>query len=246
MDARRKELLKWFRQATKAVHVEAKTGAVLPINSWLRDPKVVGAFERAIAAADPKADYIPVEGLEKPAVAIEVDGAREQWKRTNDPRWVWRAIHDRIHRQEALPDWVLDYLDKCAVSIENMKGGDHARKLHRILKFSSTSGRKRDSAIDLRDEQFAMAFAKEILRGASPVAARGNASAKVDGRQGKDDKELRQRLKKFFELKKLPAAKEQWKLEIRLWLLCHCWLVIDQYPDLLTKEILDFQRPTRA
>jgi hypothetical protein len=249
MNARRKKLLEAFRREIARAHItidpKTKSEVALPINSWLRDPKIVEAFERAIAAADPKADAVYVEVPKKPATVIEFDGARDQWEKTGDPRWVWRAIRDRRHRREPLPNWIWDYLGKCAEGIETAKG-DVGRKLHRILGFKPGRGlRLRDVALDLRDEQFAMAFAGEVLRGVSPGKARSNASVEVDGAGGKDDKDLRQRLTTFFKLNKLPkepikkfpdpteplpppkrpTTQSEWKLFLAVWLARHPGLI---------------------
>jgi hypothetical protein len=174
---------------------------------------------------------------------IEFDGARDLWEKTADPRWVWRAIRDRIHHHEPLPDWVLDYLDKCAIGIENARG-DFGRGLHRILGFGGSSkgpkrnaarkGPKRDPALDLRDERFVMAFVREIWRGVSPGTALGTASAEVDGPGGKDEKELRNRLKVFFDLKPLPRQAWKWKVITATWLVSHPGYS-ERYPDLPTE-----------
>lgn len=147
---------------------------------------------------------------------IQIDGACDQWKKTGDPRWVWRAIRDRIHRHEAFPDWVLEYLDRCAGGIERAKG-DLGRELLPALGFLAKPGRKRGPSTDLLSEHFAMAFAAEIFRGSSVGKARSNAAAKTCG-AWKDDKERKRRLKEFFELAAWPKTQLEWKLIIVRWL----------------------------
>jgi hypothetical protein len=172
---------------------------------------------------------------------IELDGARDLWNKTGDPRWVWRAIRDRIHHHEPFPDWVIDYLGKCADGIESATG-DIARGLHGILGFSSKSGRKRDVGIDLLNERFAMSFAAGISRGESIFKAR-RAAAKTWDLLGRDDKDRRRMLREFFELKTLPRTAVEWKAIIVRWGQLHPGYA-DRYPDLQLP--VDFGLPHRG
>jgi hypothetical protein len=175
---------------------------------------------------------------------IEFDGARDLWEKAGDPRWVWRAIRDRIHHHEPLPDWVLDYLYKVAAGIERAKG-DVARELLPALGFPAKPGRKRDRNIDLLSEQFVMAFAAEIFRGSSAGKARKKAAERCG--RWKDDKDRKRQLKDFFELekRKQPWSKTnlQWRLEISRWLLLHPWYT-GRYPDLPSR--FDFKSAPRG
>jgi hypothetical protein len=137
-----------------------------------------------------------------------IDGPKLQWDRTGDPRWVWRTIRHCVHYREPLPDWVLDYLARCAEAIENIKG-DYGRALHHALEFSGKSGRKRENEIDMQTERFAMAFAKAIWKGSGAEKARADAAAPELA--DSDDKELKKRLRDFFGLKELPGPHEQWR-----------------------------------
>jgi hypothetical protein len=161
---------------------------------------------------------------------FELDGPRLEWERTQDPRWVWRAIRHCVHYREPLPDWVMSYLNRCAAAIENIEG-DYGRALHRALEFPAKSGRKRANAIDMATERFAMAFAKAILDGAEAGKARTDAaSAEL---YAMDDKDLKKRLRDFFGLEELPDRREQWrwKLIIVTWLMHHPGYR-EGYPDL--------------
>jgi hypothetical protein len=219
--ARQKKLIEAFRRAVVRRHtaIDPITNTrVNWINVW--DPKLVKAFEQAFAEADPDADYISVEPLDKVASVIEIDGARDLWKKTRDPRWVWLVIQDCAHRREPFPDWTLDYLDKCARGVLRAKD-DRGRELLRALGFSTKPGRKRNSSADLLSEQFAMTFAAEIFQGSSAGKARKRAAERFG--HWKDDKDRKQRLKDFFELTAWPKTQPEWKLMISQWLLQHPW-----------------------
>jgi hypothetical protein len=251
MKTRRKKPSEGFRRAVARRHTaidpETKIRVDLQINSWLQDPKVIEAFERAIANADPGVTHVEVEPLEKFTRVIEIDGARDLWKKTDDPRWVWIAIQDRAHHRKPFPDWILEYLDKCARGVLRAKG-DRGRELLPALGFSAKSGRKRNSNADLLSEQFAMAFAAEIFRGSSAGKARKKAAERYG--HWKDDKDRKRRLKEFFELKALaaqghrqgeklagatwPKTQLEWKLIVCRWLQLHPWYT-ERYPDLPTQ-----------
>jgi hypothetical protein len=239
MKTRRKKQTEVFRRGVARRHTtidpKTKIRVDLQINSWLQDPKVIEAFERSIANADPGATYVEVESLEKFTRVIEIDGARDLWEKTADPRWVWLGIQDRAHHREPFPDWILEYLDKCARGVLLAKG-DRGRALVRALGFSSKSGRKRTSSTGLLSEQFAMAFAAEIFQGVSSGKARYRAAERYG--LWRDDRDCKRRLKEFFELPAWPKTQAEWKLRVSQWLLRHPWFT-KRYRDLR----FDFRPP---
>jgi hypothetical protein len=150
-------------------------------------------------------------------------------EKTGDPRWVWRVIATCADENIALPPWARAYLIEVAKGIETAKG-DIGRELRNILKFpQKKSGRRRRVELDMKDEQLAVAFMREILAGVSP----GKARQQVIEVSGGDDKDLKARLKSFFGLKSLPTRDQQWqwKLIVSTWLLNHPHYV-ERYPDL--------------
>jgi len=141
-----------------------------------------------------------------------LNGARDLWLEQSNPFWVWVAIKTSIRNDHAMPQWVCEYLEKVADQLfsDNASAGDFARKLPSILGFRAKKGPKHPLKISkrmLKNEQFAMKFAKHIFAGKKPSIARQDAANELDQYwQDVDDKVLQTALRKYFKLDRLPSS----------------------------------------
>lgn len=115
-----------------------------------------------------------------------LDGLERLWREQKNPIWVWIAIKTSRYNTHSFPNWACNYLEECADQLLSSSAytGDFARKLPRMLGFSPKSGPKHQlkiSARMLKNEQFAMMFARHILNGKKPSDARKDAANESKG-----------------------------------------------------------------
>ena len=168
---------------------------------------------------------------------------KQFWNEQKNPLWVWVAIKTSCQNKHALPKWVCDYLEECAERLLSPKSftRDFARNLPRMLGFIPKSGPKHQlkvSARMLKNEKFAMSFAKHILSGKKPSDARNDAANDCGDRwQEADDKTLQAALRDHFDEKRLPATRRGWEPIIIKWMLGNP-LYHERYPDLPMINVL--------
>lgn len=148
----------------------------------------------------------------------EFSRSRRLWEKTGDPRHVWRVITTCLRGEASMPSWAENYLIDVATGIGAV-GDDIGRELHAILKFPQKKGGPLRQIDSMTDEQFGIEFIRQILKGNTSRKAR-RAAAEAAG-LSKEGKELPQRLKDFFGIKKLPDGNEhwQWKLIVAVFLI---------------------------
>jgi hypothetical protein len=172
-----------------------------------------------------------------------LDGFKYLWREQKNPIWVWNAIKTSVHNKHSLPNWVCDYLEECANQLLSSSAytGDFARKLPRMLGFNLKSGPKHPlkiSARMLKNEQFAMRFAKHILNGKRPSDARSNAANECGGRWLEaDDKTFQTALRQHFKLKRVPKTGSAWKTIVIQWMTMNP-LYHSRYPDLPALNVI--------
>jgi hypothetical protein len=144
------------------------------------------------------------------------------------PYFAWEAIRSCIRKKKPFPDWVTDYLGRCAerMCAERMRperaklAGDVRKTFQWIFDFP----KKRPGPGGLFNEDqellkeamkgvFALGFAIRLYQGEDPVQARRNAGDECFGVVGDvvDDRTLQRYLREQFELKNLPLTADEWK-----------------------------------
>jgi hypothetical protein len=161
---------------------------------------------------------------------------RAEWRRTDDPRWIWRVIKTCIREQEPFPEWCLDYLDQVATGLEKIRR-DIGRELPMVLGFSAKRGPRLSKERALRREIFIVEFMRQVLRGVDAQKARAAAAATIKG-YPKDREELSKQVREFFELEELPSKRLEWWQIIGNFLATRPWF-FERYPDL--RELFDFR-----
>ena len=166
-----------------------------------------------------------------------LDGPKALWIEQKNPYWVWVAVKTSIRNNDSLPDWVCKYLEEVADHLlsPDAASGDFARKLPRILGFHTKSGPNHPLKIRarmLRNEEFAMRFAKHILMGKTPKNARNDA-ANESGQywQDADDKSLQTALREHFKLNRAPVSTPSWQSIVIRWIFDNP-LALARYRDL--------------
>jgi hypothetical protein len=168
---------------------------------------------------------------------------KQFWNEQKNPLWVWVAIKTSCHNKHSLPKWVCDYLEECAEHLLSPKAstGDFARKLPRMLGFNPKSGPKHQlnvSARMLRNEKFAMAFAKHIVNGEKPSVARTNAANECEDHWPEaDDKTLQAALREHFKLRRSPATRRAWQSVLIKWMIENP-IYRSRYPNLPQINVL--------
>jgi len=180
-----------------------------------------------------------------------LDGTRDLWLEQANPVWVWLAIKSSNHNKHPYPQWVCEYLEKMSDRLlaDDVHGDDFARKLPSILGFRAKRGPKHPLTIFkrmLKNEQFAMKFAKHILAGKKPSTARQDAANECARYwQNADDKVLQAALREHFKLKRLPAGTLALQQIVLNWLIANP-LYCKRYPDLpALQEIMELAAISR-
>jgi hypothetical protein len=179
-------------------------------------------------AADPAAQSDPLPSYCRSASRAifpnqhhYLEGVKALWIEQKNPYWVWVAIKTSIRNDEPFPDWVCEYLEQVADQLlaRGAASGDFARKLPQILGFRSKSGPKHPLKIGrrmLRNEEYAMKFAKHILMGKTPKNARNDAANESDRYwREADDKTLQAALREHFKLRRAPSGNRVWQPIVR-------------------------------
>ena len=172
-----------------------------------------------------------------------LEGVKTLWIEQKNPYWIWVAIKTSIRNDEPFPDWVCEYLEQVADQLlaTGAASGDFARKLPQILGFRSTSGPKHPLKIGrrmLRNEEYAMKFAKHILMGKTPKNARNDAANESDRYwREADDKTLQAALREHFKLRRAPSGNRVWQPIVIRWIFGNP-LALDRYPDLPRLNVL--------
>jgi len=166
-----------------------------------------------------------------------LEGVKALWTEQKNPFWIWVAIKTSIRNDEPFPDWVCEYLEQVADQLlaTGAASGDFARKLPQILGLRSKSGPKHPLKIGrrmLRNEEYAMKFAKHILMGKTPKNARNDAANESDRYwREADDKPLQAALREHFKLRRAPSGNRAWQLIVIRWIFANP-LAFERYADL--------------
>ena len=166
-----------------------------------------------------------------------LDGVKDLWIEQENPYWIWLAIKTSIRNDGPFSDWVCEYLEQVADQLlaTGAASGDFARKLPQILGFQSKSGPKHPLKIGrrmLRNEEYAMKFAKHILMGKTPKNARNDAANESDRYWTEaDDKTLQAALREHFKLRRAPSSNRAWQPIVIRWIFDNP-LALERYPDL--------------
>ena len=134
--------------------------------------------------------------------------------------FTWQAIRTCVRHKQPFPDWVTDYLGRCAdrMCADQMKSerpGDARETFQWIFEFPKNKpgpgGLFDQNRLLLKEVQkvmFGLNFALRLHQGEDPVKARGNAGN--DFLPDTDDRTLQRYLRKQFRLKKLPRTFDEW------------------------------------
>jgi len=136
------------------------------------------------------------------------------------PYFTWWTIQICIRHKIEFPDWVIDYLGKCADRIRSDKAEraasiDVRKTLLWIFGFpkKKKAGPTRlfgpvGPGVQALKDHFAVDFAVRVHNGEGPVEARGNAGEAY--LPGADDRTLQRYLLEVFKLKKMPSTFDEW------------------------------------
>jgi hypothetical protein len=149
------------------------------------------------------------------------------------PYFAWHAIQGCIREKKPFPDWVIDYLGRCAdrmcaehMQSERAKRVSDVREMFQwIFEFPKEKkpgpGGLFDQDSELLKEAakgvFALSFAIKLYEGEDPVQARRNAGDEcfsiIDDGKTVDDRTLQRYLREQFQLKKnraMPLTTDEW------------------------------------
>jgi hypothetical protein len=161
-------------------------------------------------------------------VALKV--LRQDWEKSRNPFFVWKAVQACARGRADLPIWVLDYMVGCANRMfapETVESKDLRATLLTVFGFPTKSGRGhhllKPPGHEIDEYEIpTIAFAVELEKGARPSAALRKAADHLPGHLiNVDNKTLRANIYKNFGLKPSSCGDDELKYEAGMWLNCY-------------------------
>jgi hypothetical protein len=149
------------------------------------------------------------------------------------PYFAWTVIQGCIREKKPFPDWVIDYLGRCAdrmcaehMQSERAKRASDVRETFQwIFEFPKKKkpgpgglfDQDRELLKEVAKSGFALSFAMNLYQGQDPVQARRNAGDEwfsiIDDGRTVDDRTLQRYLREQFQLNKnrpMPLTTDEW------------------------------------